>query len=125
MRVGIYARSGSEGCGVEIQLQTLRSLCKKKGYTIAGEYADYHTPANAGKPEYEKLLGDVRSGKIDCIACYSLDRLTRNTKQLYCLIDDLYMANVKIMTFLESIEAESLDIRVLRLVLEILDKFRK
>ena len=36
------------------------------------------TGANTDRPAFQRLLEDVKAGKVNCIVCYKLDRLTRS-----------------------------------------------
>ncbi len=50
-----------------------------KGWTVAGVYVDNDRSASNGKarPEWERLLADVRAGKIDAVAAFDQDRVNR------------------------------------------------
>ena len=76
MRAGIYARISSDRndteLGVERQLEDCRALCTAKGWTVdsGSEYVDNDISATKGKPrpEYERLLADIESGRIEAQA---------------------------------------------------------
>jgi site-specific DNA recombinase len=36
------------------------------------------TGANVERPAFQRLLADIRAGKVTCVVCYKLDRLTRS-----------------------------------------------
>jgi DNA invertase Pin-like site-specific DNA recombinase len=90
MRAGIYARISSDRndteLGVERQLEDCRALCTAKGWTVdsGSEYVDNDISATKGKPrpEYERLLADIESGRIEALAVWDLDRLVRKPLQL-------------------------------------------
>src|SRR6185437_3880522 len=88
VRAGLYARISSDregdGLGVARQLQDCEQLAAAKGWTIAERYVDDDVSAYSGKPRpaYVRMLDDVRTGAIDAVVVYHLDRLHRQPKEL-------------------------------------------
>jgi site-specific DNA recombinase len=72
--------------GVERQEAECRALAQRKGWTVDDVcvYVDNDISAWSGKrrPEYERMLEDVRTGQVKAIATWHLDRLTRSPKEL-------------------------------------------
>lgn len=93
MDAAVYARISldlkGEGLGVERQLEDCRALAKRKGWTVVDEYVDNDISASSGKerPEYVRMLDDIRSGRIRAVVVYALDRLTRKPAELETFID--------------------------------------
>jgi DNA invertase Pin-like site-specific DNA recombinase len=83
VRVGIYARISSDRdgdqLGVQRQIQDCERLAQGRGWVVADRYVDDDISAWSGRPrpEFERLLVDVRSGAIRGVLVYHLDRLTR------------------------------------------------
>lgn len=92
MRAAVYLRISQDrtgaGLGVERQEQDCRALCDRRSWKVADVYCDNDTSAYSGKtrPEWERLLADVRAGSIDAIVGYHIDRLTRTPLELEGLI---------------------------------------
>src|SRR4051812_26837229 len=84
----IYARISrdvtGEGLGVSRQLDDCRRLAASRGWVVAEEYVDNDISAYGGKrrPEYLRLLDDVRAGIRDAVIVYNTDRLTRRPIEL-------------------------------------------
>jgi len=82
-RAAIYARISLDaegtGKGVQRQVEDCRRLASDLGWAVADEYVDNDVSAYTGKrrPEYERMLDDIRSGTVDAVLIYNLDRLTR------------------------------------------------
>jgi DNA invertase Pin-like site-specific DNA recombinase len=78
--------------GVSRQEREARAHVKRKGYKVAGLYVDNdlgasrHSRAKV-RPEWERLLADVRAGRIDVVVARDLDRLTRRVREGQDLID--------------------------------------
>lgn len=66
------------------QLEDCRKLAADRGWTVADEYVDNDVSAYSGKrrPEYERMLADVRDGLRDAVIVYNMDRLTRRPIEL-------------------------------------------
>jgi site-specific DNA recombinase len=83
VRVGIYARISSDRdgdqLGVQRQIADCERLAQVRGWLVADRYVDDDISAWSGRrrPEFERLLADVRSGAIRGVLVYHLDRLTR------------------------------------------------
>ena len=95
-RAGIYCRisqdRGGAGLGVARQEDDCRALCDRLGWSVVDVYVDNDTSAYSGKPRpaWNRLNEDVRTGAIDAIAVWHVDRLTRRPVELEHVID---MAN--------------------------------
>ena len=93
IRAGIYARISSdrEGdqLGVTRQVGDCRRFAERLGYTVADEYVDDDISAWSGKPrpEFERMLDDLRSRRIGAVFAWHLDRLTRHPRELEAFID--------------------------------------
>lgn len=88
MRAGIYARISSDregdGLGVNRQLEDCEQLAEQRGWAVAETYVDDDVSAYSGKarPEYARMLDDLRTGSINGVLVYHLDRLHRQPKEL-------------------------------------------
>ena len=83
----LYARISlddvGEGLGVARQLDEGRELAARRALPVAGEYVDNDISATKGafRPEYERLLADIRRGLITIIIVQHLSRLWRNRQE--------------------------------------------
>jgi len=87
--VGIYTRiskddGDGQGLGVRRQEKECRALAERKGWTVVEVFTDNDTSAYNGRrrPSYERMLDALRSGTIDGVVCWHLDRLTRRPAEL-------------------------------------------
>lgn len=92
-RAGIYVRisedRGGVGLGVARQEADCRALCARKEWDVVDVYSDNDTSAYSGRPrpEWDRLVSDIRGGAIDAVACWHVDRLTRHPRELEDVID--------------------------------------
>jgi DNA invertase Pin-like site-specific DNA recombinase len=88
VRAGGYCRISSDHRdkrhGVTRQREDITALCEVKGWTPTEFYTDNDRSASTGKerPEWDRLLADVRAGKIDAIAAWDQDRGWRMMAEL-------------------------------------------
>lgn len=76
------ARQEKEGDSIPAQLDALRDYIRQRDDLIpAGEYIDAGiSGTKENRDELQRMLDDVRAGKIDLIICTKLDRLHRSLR---------------------------------------------
>jgi len=82
---GLYIRVSTEdqareGFSLPEQEKRLRAMCEYKGYEIYDVYEERGISAKTGnyRPEFERLLQDIKDKKCNTIVVLKLDRLTRS-----------------------------------------------
>lgn len=99
MTVGIYVRvstreQAEKGYSIPEQTERAESYCKAKGWTSYRVYADPgFTGANMKRPGLISLTNDVKSGIIQIVLVYKLDRLSRSQLDTLFLIEKVFLAN--------------------------------
>lgn len=91
MRAALYIRVSSDeqakhGLSLDEQEHDLREYAAAHDYTVMGLYADEGTTARKGlhlRKELQRLLEDVRAGRVDIILFIKLDRWFRNIADFY------------------------------------------
>lgn len=80
-----------EGYSVEAQKEMLEAYCKTKQIKTYDFYIDGgFTGSNIERPEMQRLVDDVKMGKISHVIVYKLDRLSRSQKDTLYLIEDVF-----------------------------------
>lgn len=93
MKVGIYIRVSTEeqvkeGYSISAQTKSLKAFCVSQGWDIGGMYIDEGVSAkDTNRPELERMINDIKTGELDCVLVYRLDRLTRSVYDLYKLLE--------------------------------------
>ena len=97
---GIYIRVSTDdqaraGFSLPEQKEKLLSLCEFKGYNVFKVYEDAGISAKdmEHRPRFQEMLNDVKTGKINYIVAYKLDRVTRSVRDLEELINILEKYN--------------------------------
>ncbi len=84
MRAVIYARKSTESDdrqvqSLEDQLNVLRKLADKESLAVVEEYVESRSAKEPGtRPEFERLISNIRKGKIDVVLTWHPNRLSRN-----------------------------------------------
>lgn len=101
-RAAIYTRisADSEGRkqGVKDQEKDCRQLCAEKGWQpIEPAYVDNSKTAadpTKPRPEYDRLMSDIRAGKVDVVVVTMADRLHRQPAELETFMTDAAAAGM-------------------------------
>jgi DNA invertase Pin-like site-specific DNA recombinase len=77
-------------------MEDCERLAAQKGWLVAGRYVDDDVSAYSGRrrPEYARMLDDLRAGTISGVLVYHLDRLHRQPKELEEFFDVCKAAGV-------------------------------
>lgn len=88
-RAAIYARVSTEGQTPENQLVRLREVAARAGWNVTAEYVETVSGAAKARPEFDRMMREVRRRRVDLIAAVDLTRLGRTTIGLLNLLDEL------------------------------------
>ena len=97
--IGCYARvSTSEqaenGHSIDEQQDRMQKYADAMGWKVYNFYVDAgFTGANTNRPALQRLIRDIKTGKIDRVLVYKLDRLSRSQRDTLMLIEDVFLAN--------------------------------
>jgi len=106
-RVAIYTRISDDregkAAGVARKLKDCRALAETRGWNVSEVYTDNDRSAYSGKqrPEYERLIDDIRERRVDGLIVWHLDRLHRSPLELEHFVkvcDDAKLRHVATVT---------------------------
>jgi site-specific DNA recombinase len=91
VRAGIYIRVSKakrELLDAQRQQPPCEDFCAKQGWTVQEIYLDDSTSAYSGVPRdsFERLLSDVRAGKLEAIVSWQMDRLLRTVEDASAIV---------------------------------------
>ena len=105
LRYAIYARVSTLDQTCETQLRDLRADRERRGGILAGEYVDTGwSGSKKSRPNLNRLLADVRAGKIDAVLVWKTDRFGRNLKNFMEHIDILKEHDVRFIATTQGID---------------------
>ena len=77
------------GLSLEAQQAQIAGYAQVYGYTMAGFYIDHDSAKNTtGRPEYQKMMAEVDTGKAEFIISTALDRFSRSQRDFLAFQDD-------------------------------------
>ena len=84
---------------------------------LSGYYAD--------RPDFQRMLHDIDSGKIRAVACYKLDRISRKTSDLMRLLEYLEKNDVILLVCSNNINTQISTSKIIIQVLAIIAEFER
>ena len=118
---GIYIRVSTddqvrEGFSLAEQKEKLLQFCKFKEYEVFRVYEDAGISAKniKDRPAFQKMLADMKSGKINYIVAYKLDRVTRSVRDLEELISQLEMYNTYLVCDKDDVNTSTANRQIFR-----------
>lgn len=115
MKAAIYSRKSKftgKGESIDNQIQMCKeyALTQFKGKTI-DEFFIYEdegfSGGNTNRPQFQKLLEDVKHKKFDVLICYRLDRISRNVADFSTTLDILQKYDVDFVSIREQFDTSS------------------
>ena len=103
MSIGIYLRVSSKTQDTRSQEPDLQTWAKAQPEGVTW-FKDKFTGTVVDRPGLDRLLADVRRGKIKKVAVWRLDRLGRTAKGLLTLLDELQQLGVGFVSLREGFD---------------------
>ncbi len=112
MRVAIYARKSKatdKGESINNQIELCKSYIDM--YNQDAQITIYKdegfTGANTERPDFQRLLMDIKSNKFDVLICYRLDRISRSVADFSNIYTMLQKHNVEFISVKEQFDTSS------------------
>ncbi len=126
MKVGIYARVSSNDQSTDTQLVALRDYCGRMHYDSVSEYVDNgFSGKDDRRPDFERLLADMRAGQLESIVCYKLDRIGRSLKHLLNLFEEFSNRNIGFISLSQNIDTNTPEGRMFLKMLMVLAEYER
>lgn len=105
MRVGIYARVSTNEQNVEMQIKELKDYCDRMQYSIFDSYVDIgESGSKESRPQFNRLLSDVRKKKFDAVLVWKLDRIGRSLQHLLQILQEFSNKGVGFISYNQNID---------------------
>lgn len=105
-KTAIYVRvSTSNGTQkTDSQEHEVKGYCSKRDWTDLEIYRDKISGAKASRPELDRMLKDIRDGKVARVVCYKLDRMGRSLTHLCILVDEMNRLGIPLICTSQGID---------------------
>jgi len=114
MKIAIYSRKSKltgKGDSIGNQIQMCKDYIENLNKNKEIEYSIYEDEGFSGKntnrPEFQKLLNDIKKEKFDILICYRLDRISRNVADFSSTLDELQSYGVDFVSIREQFDTTS------------------
>jgi DNA invertase Pin-like site-specific DNA recombinase len=107
MKAAIYLRVSTDKQTTSAQRQELREICKRRGWGGVIEYEDVISGAKFTRVGLDKMMAEVRRGRLDVVLCYKLDRLGRSLVSVAQLIGEMLANKVALVIPGQGIDTSS------------------
>ncbi|MCL2095562.1 MAG: recombinase family protein [Oscillospiraceae bacterium] len=132
VKTGIYVRvsteeQAQEGYSIRGQTEKLKSYSLLKDWIIHGIYSDEGISGKniVERPAINRLIQDIKSGKVNNVLVFKVDRLTRSTKNLIELVELFDKYNCTFNSLTESIDTETPSGRMFLKIIGIFAEFER
>ena len=113
IRAGPYERvsrivAGEESYSISIQADKAAEYARTQGWTIVNTYEDPNfSGKNSKRPGLQRLIQDIKAGRIDVVVIHRLDRLYRNLESLLRFVRLLQHYGVRLVSVTEHIDTDT------------------
>ncbi len=107
MKVAIYCRVSTEEQDADKQEDICRETCKRQKHEVYKVYKDVISGSTTSRPNFNKLLEDMRHYKFDGIMVTKLDRLGRSLQHLLELIYEFNKKGIHFIAATQNIDTSS------------------
>ena len=132
METGIYLRvsteeQAQEGYSIRAQEQKLKDFARIKDWSIYGIYADEGISGKniTERPAINRLIEDVKKGRVKNVLVFKIDRLTRSTADLIYLVDLFNEHDCAFNSLMESIDTQTASGRMFLKIIGIFAEFER
>ena len=100
----LYVRISTLNQRTDSQQQELKRYCRQRGWQNPTLYVDKVSGAVTSRPQLEKLMRDMRAGKLSRLLVFKLDRLGRSLCHLALILDEMNRLNVPLIATSQGID---------------------
>lgn len=125
MKVAIYKRKSMEKQDLQTQDQSLKEYCDRQGYEIVGDYEDVISGKTDKRPDFDRMILDMRQGKFQAILCYKLDRIGRSLQHLLNLFEEFDNLKVEFISITQSFNTMTAEGRLMLRMMMLLAEYER
>ena len=103
----IYIRVSTNGQKTDSQKKELLAYCRGRRWANPVTYEDKMSGAVTSRPQLERLMQDMRAGKIERLVCFKLDRLGRSLTHLALILDEMNRLQVPLVCIGQGIDTSA------------------
>jgi DNA invertase Pin-like site-specific DNA recombinase len=101
MRAALYVRVSTDGQDLAHQEADLRRELERRGWELAGVYAETVSGSSSKRPELDRLRADAAMSRFRAVLVWAIDRLGRNALEVLAIAEELHGRKVGLASFRE------------------------
>lgn len=126
MKAALYARiSTRDQHSIPMQLDAMRQYAELRGWKIVAEIEEAETGKKNDRAGRDKIIRLARSGQIDVILVWKLNRWGRSTPDLLLSLEDLQAHQVAFVSLSEQLDLTSPAGRMMAGILAVFAQFER
>ena len=102
--IAAYVRVSTKEQRTDSQLRELKQYCQLRSWKKVEYYVDKISGKEASRPELDRLVKDLRNGRVERVVTYKLDRLGRSITHLCLLVDEMTRLEVPLVCSSQGID---------------------
>lgn len=108
MTTALYTRVSTSDQHVEMQTEDLHLHCAARRWDNLKEYSDVGVSGSKReRPALDRLLADIKVGRVDRVVVWRFDRMARNALHLLEMIELFRMYNVEFVSIKENLDTST------------------
>ena len=112
IRIGIYGRKSiysDKSDSTDVQYNLGVEYCKShySDYEVYRYEDEGYTGANTDRPDYNRLISDVKDGMLNVVVCYKIDRISRDVLDFSNFFSLLSEYGVEFVSIKEQIDTST------------------
>lgn len=112
MNIAIYTRKSvysDSSDSTKVQFNLASNYCKNHytNYQILKYEDEGYSGATTDRPDYERLLSDIKNKLVDILVCYKIDRISRSVKDFSLFYDEISSYGVEFVSIKENVDTST------------------
>ncbi len=105
MKIAAYIRVSTDDQKIDSQLDAVKAYCTLKGIKEFITFIDHgESGKNESRPQLDMMMERVKKKEFDAVLVYKFDRISRSTKHLITIMDQLKALEVNFISITEAID---------------------
>jgi len=102
----VSTKKQGEGASLETQETAIKEYAAKNGIKITTWFVEQQSAAKSGRPEFNRMLRELKRGKAEGVVIYKIDRSARNFAD-WAKVGELADAGIEVCFASESLDFDS------------------
>jgi putative DNA-invertase from lambdoid prophage Rac len=100
----VYIRVSTQEQRHDSQIRELKEFCRRRRWTNVVHYTEKESGGTASRPQLDKMMANIRAGKVERVVAYKLDRLGRSLTHLALMLDEMNRLRVPLICSSQGID---------------------